>query len=143
MRCIKCGSETRENEWGDWCDQCGGVIVAGTPPKLFFRHVATVEGARGRFPIVYDLSASAYGVAWPKEVTMVKCRHCGQQTPGDDGRDGLTRLDDLRVAYHSRRGALDTMLAFIQPIARGNSEELPSLSVAPTATEGEGQQVLG
>ena len=142
MRCLGCGSEVVENVWGNWCDSCGGVVV-GNPPKLFFRHVATVEGKGGRYPIVYDLSAESYGVAWPKKVVLVKCIHCGMQTPGDDPRGGLTRLDDLRVSYHSKRGPLDAMLAFIEPIARGGSEELPELSAAPSSTLEERKMILG
>lgn len=140
MRCKKCNSEVVENAWGDWCDYCGGVIV-GT--KLFFRHVATVEGKGGRYPIVYDLSAETYGVAWPKKVVFVKCVYCGMQTPGDDPRDGLTRLDDLRVSYYSKRGSLDAMLAFIEPVARGESVELPELSAAPSSTPEERKLILG
>lgn len=136
MNCVGCRREAVENEWGAWCDECGGVVL-GNPPKLFFRHVATVEGQGGRFPIVYDISAEEYGVAWRRRVLMVKCVHCGQQTPAETRR-GLTLLDDLRTTqYYSKRGPLDLMLAHIQPIAKGDSEELPAIFASPQTTEEE------
>jgi len=143
MNCQGCKGDTVDNAWGHWCDACGGVVV-GTPPRLFFRHVATVDGAGGRFPIVYDISAQAYGVAWPKIVTMIKCVHCGMQTPGSDDRKGLTKLDDSGSQnFYSKRGTLDAMLAFIQPIAKGDSEDFPEISANPNATDEEKLIVLG
>ncbi len=144
MKCVGCNDEVPETVWGNWCDKCGGVVIPGTPrARLFFRHVATVDGAGGRFPVVYDLSAEAYGVSWPKTQVMVTCVHCGSQTPGEDPRNGLTRLDDLRVPSNSRRGTLDAMIALIQPIARGDSEDLPGISAAPSSTPEERKTVLG
>lgn len=143
MDCKGCNRETVENAWGHWCDNCGGVVV-GNPPKLFFRHVATVDGPGGRYPIVFDVSAGAYGVAWDRKVTLVKCIHCGQQTPSDDHRKDLTRLDELRPhGYYSKRGTLDAMLAFIQPIARGDGEDFPEISAHPNATDEEKLIILG
>lgn len=137
MRCIGCSTETTFSEWGDWCDVCGGVMVPGTPPRLFFRHVATAKGPGGIFAVVYDVSAEAYGVAWPRKVMMTRCIHCGQQTPVD-ARSGLTVLDDLQHrGYHSKRGSLDAMLALVQPLARGDSQEIPELAPAPSITDEE------
>jgi len=141
MKCVRCGGETVQDQWGDWCDDCGGV--AASLDKMMFRHVATVNGAGGRFAVVYDSSTADYGVMWPREDSMVICIHCGQQTPSEV-RSGLMQLDGMKPSkYYSKRGSLDAMLAFIQPIARRGSEELPELSVAPTATKQERELVLG
>ena len=143
VNCLGCGDEVVVNEWGNWCDKCGGVILAGKPPRLFFRHVATVDGKGGRFPIIYDLSSASYGVAWPRKVTYVTCIHCGGKTPGDDPREGLARLDDLKVSFNSKRGSLEAMMALIQPIARGDSDDFPEISAAKTATQEEENIVIG
>lgn len=114
----------------------------GQPPRLFFRHVATLEGIGGRYPIVYDLSSENYGVSWLRVIQKVRCVHCGQDTPVEERR-GLAALDDIKVRnYYSQRGSLDAMLALIQPIAQGISGEVPELSVAPTATQEE-KDLLG
>jgi hypothetical protein len=119
--------------WGNWCDSCGGVVL-GNPPKLFFRHVAVVDGAGGRFPIVYDLSTETYGIAWPRKVVQVKCIHCAQLTPVEARKD-LTNLDDIKPSgFYSKRGSLNEMIAAGQPLAQGDSSELPSLDPAPSAT---------
>jgi hypothetical protein len=98
--------------------------------------VATVEGAGGRYPVVYDISTESYGVAWPKKVILVKCVHCGLQTPIENPKKDLTHLEDMGVPKHySHRGSLDAMLALIQPIARGDSNDIPELIAAPSATE--------
>jgi hypothetical protein len=142
MRCLGCGQETIFSEWGDWCDPCGGVVVAGSPPRLFFRHVATVKGDCGIFAVVYDISAEQYGVAWPRKVVTTKCIHCGQNTP-IDVRTGLAVLDDLQHrGFHSKRGTLDAMLAFVQPMARGGSSEIPILAPAPSVTDEE-RRIIG
>jgi len=107
--------------------------------------VATVDGVGGRFPVVYDISAEQYGVAWPKDQIMVGCRHCGQRTPGGESRYGLNLLEDApqQSNFYSARGTLDAMLALIQPRARGGAEDIPVISVAPTATVEEQKLVLG
>lgn len=133
MNCIGCKQETVENMWGNWCDTCGGVVL-GNPPGLFFRHVATLIGAGGRFPIVYDKSADAYGVAWVKKTIFVKCIHCGLNTPAD-ARHGLNNLDDIKPSgFFSTRGSLNEVIAIGQPLAQGDSKELPEWALAPTAT---------
>lgn len=146
MRCRGCGGPVVQDQWGEWCDTCGGVVSsrnADGEVRLLYRHVATVDGAGGRFAIVYDTSTASYGVMWPKEDALVKCIHCGQKTPGDI-RSGLMQLDEIRPSrYCSERGSLDAMLALIQPVARRGSDDLPSLSVAPTATPTERDEVLG
>jgi hypothetical protein len=135
MNCLGCERETIETAWGNWCDPCGGVVI-GQPPILFFRHVATMSGPTGHYPIVFDVSSNSYGVAWPRKTLMVTCIHCGLQTPGDDTRNGLKRLDDLRTQqFYSKRGTLDEILAWIQPIARGDGPDMPELAPAPSATE--------
>lgn len=149
MDCLNCRRETVSTAWGNWCDPCGGVfvesvpnfvngiIVSRNPPRLFFRHVATAHGPGGLYPIVYDLSAEAYGVAWPKSSETVKCVHCGQDTPLDPPRTGLAVLDEIRSrpqGYASKRGSLDAMIAVIQPIASKGTNEWPKLTPAPTAT---------
>lgn len=133
MNCPGCTQETVHNMWGEWCDPCGGVML-GVPPILFFRHVATLSGAGGRFPIIYDKSASGYGIAWPRLVANVRCIHCGRDTPAE-ARKGLTNLDDIKPAgFYSTRGTLDEIIAIGQPLAKGESTELPELFVAPSAT---------
>lgn len=109
-------------DMGLWCDRCGGVMLPGPEgPRLFFRHVATADGAGGRFPIVWDISMSDYMV-------LTKERN------PRGGRD----IDGLRpphlIACH---GSLDAVIAFIQPHAKGASDEWPSLTAAPTATDDE------
>lgn len=145
IKCLKCRNDTQKTAWGDWCDVCGGVVLQkGQDTELFFRHVATVEGKGGRFPIVYDRSASAYGVAWPKEVIYVDCVHCGMKTPANDDRRGLMKLDDIKSngpGFYSQRGSLDAVLACIQPIAQGGGD-LPEISAAPTATDDEKKMVV-
>ena len=39
--------------------------------------------------------------------------------------------------FFTCHGTLDACIAIIQPYAKGDGEELPSLSAAPTATEEE------
>lgn len=147
MNCLGCTRETVYNAWGEWCDSCGGVVIgdppntAGAkPPRLFFRHVATVRGKGGHFPIVFDLSSDCYGVAWQRKVTLVKCIHCGLLTPSDDARHGLAVLDEVHTrtqSFCSKRGSLDAMISLIQPIARDGGEEFPSIHAAPSSTEDE------
>lgn len=139
MNCERCRQETEETPWGPWCDTCGGVVIG---ERLFFRHVATVSGEGGRFPVVYDLSAEAYGVAWPKKVQFVPCIHCGKSTPVEV-RKGLSVLDDLKSrGFLSMRGTLDQALAVIQPIARGDSPDIPEISAAPSSTEEERKAII-
>ena len=138
MDCQGCKREAVENLWGAWCDACGGVVVEGAPkqpPKLIFRHVMTVEGAGGRYPIVYDNSAEQYGLAWEKAIDQVKCVHCHQMTPVEPPTG---RLEDIRSSrVFSKRGNLNEMIAASQPLAQGNSAEFPEKFAAPTATEEE------
>lgn len=141
MNCLGCNRETIDCAWGNLCEACGGVVV-GDPPRLFFRHVATVFGNNIAYLIVFDLSANAYGVAWPRKQAMVTCVHCGMKTPGDDSRSGLGRLDEMRTQqYFSKRGTLNEVLATIQPIASEEGSALPTLAPAPSATEDERKQL--
>jgi hypothetical protein len=119
--------------WGEWCDPCGGVML-GSPPILFFRHVATLRGKGGTFPIVFDKSTDNYAIAWPRLIANVRCIHCGRDTPAEV-RKGLTNLDDMRPSgFYSTRGSLNEMIAIGQPLAKGQFDELPEKFVAPSAT---------
>lgn len=117
MACSNCNRDTNDTKWGPWCDPCGGVHVNG---KLFFRHVATVDGPGGRFPIVFDISTSDY--AYMMRVV----------NPPSEKRDmdGFSR-PLLAVAH----GTLDAMIALSFPDAAGDGSRQPELSAAPSSTE--------
>jgi len=118
--CLKCRADTIDLDYGPWCDTCGGVVVSGPDgPRLFFRHVATVYGAGGHYPVVWDPSTSDY---------MTLTQKANPRAASRD-EDGL-RPPPL-VSYH---GSLDAVLAQIQPHAKGESAERPSLAPAPSAT---------
>lgn len=122
MTCLSCKQEGVETLWGCWCDRCGGVALDGPAgPRLFFRHVATADGAGGRFPIVWDISTADYAVLLPKR----------NERKGRD-EDGFRP-----PTWLTAHGSLDAVIAAIQPYAQGDSEEWPVLSAAPTATEAE------
>lgn len=117
--CVTCKGETKETTFGPWCDVCGGVSFK--PDQLFFRHVATVDGPGGRFPIVYDMSTSDYAY-------MHK-----EPNPPSNKRD----IDGFhppraRVSH----GSLDAMIAISYPDVRapiGQQSEV-HLSASPKAT---------
>jgi hypothetical protein len=139
MNCSGCGVEAKETWWGPWCDRCGGVMI-GDPPKLFFRHVATVDGPGGRFSVVYDISTADYAVTYPRlGSTTVQCRHCGQETPVDPEGERRRAASAAELGFHlppvsTTHGSLDAVLAAIQPFARGKGDDIPELSRAPSAT---------
>lgn len=129
MICPGCGAEGKETVLGIWCDTCGGVVIRKGPngPELLFRHVATLDGKGGRFPIVYDVSTGDYSMAYQREVKeFVKIRDEWVQ----------------RVKTFTNHGTLDAVIALGQPHAKGDGEEMPELSVAPSATPEEKGLVL-
>jgi hypothetical protein len=103
--------------------------VSFRPGTLFFRHVATVEGPGGRFPIVYDLSTSDYAY-------MHK-----DLNPESDKKDidGFRR-PRARVSH----GALNAVIAVSFPDVRPREGEEGGvfLSAAPSATPEEKAIVL-
>lgn len=114
---------------GNWCDSCGGV--AGRKGLILLRHVATLDGKGGRFPIVYDISTSDYAATFPK----------APDAPV------MQMLSDMDIGFHAPtvhtvHGTLDGVIAVMQPISRGDAENWPELSVAPTATDEE-KSLLG
>lgn len=124
MNCVTCSGPVQHTLHGDWCDACGGVSFK--PGQLFFRHVATVEGAGGRFPIVFDLSGNDYAASYPKP----------------PGTLAMPILADADLGFRPSgvftvRGTLDAVIAIMQPVARGDSLEMPELSAAPSATDEE------
>jgi len=124
MDCVTCSGATQQTLYGDWCDTCGGVSFK--PGQLFFRHVATVDGAGGRFPIVFDLSGNDYSASYPKP----------PEAPV------MPMLADADLGFRppevfTVRGTLDAVIAVMQPIARGDSPELPQLLAASSATDTE------
>lgn len=112
--------------WGSWCDPCGGVYIR--PGVQLIRHVATVEGAGGRFPIVFDLSTSDYAYVFKDPHT---------EAPVKRDMDGFHR-SHLRIAH----GTLDAAIALSYPDAKGNGTEV-FLSAAPSSTHEERKLVLG
>lgn len=122
--CQNCRGEVVYNDWGPWCDRCGGVYFK--PGVVFFRHVATVEGQGGRFPIVYDLSTSDYAFMH-KEPAAV---------------DGKTDLDGFhKPGVNVSHGSLDAVIGISWPDARGEGAEA-ELSAAPSATDEEKALIL-
>ena len=126
MVCMGCGRLS--NDWyGDaWCDQCGGVMAR--PGLLIFRHVANVDGAGGRLPIVWDESTSDYKFRYPyTPKPSEKLRKSGI-----DGLDFMLRTPRFLSAH----GSLDGVLALALPWAKGEGNEV-ELSAAPTSTQEE------
>jgi hypothetical protein len=118
----------------------------GTKTLLLMRHVATVDGAGGRLPIVWDVSQQYYKFRHPKETNpRFKRMKAEAEERAKKGLPPRKRLDPLFAVSPvlTISGTLDAVLAMAQPIAQGDSKELPNLSHAPTATEPERQQILG
>ena len=98
------------------------------PGLLIFRHVANVDGAGGRLPIVWDESTSDY-----------KFRYPYTPKPSEKLRkSGIEGLDfRLRTPrFLSAHGSLDGVLALALPWAKGEGNEV-ELSAAPTSTQEE------
>jgi hypothetical protein len=94
---------------------------------VFFRHVATVDGPGGRFPIMYDESTSDYAYM-----------HKTPNPPTNKtDMDGFKR-PRMRVSH----GSLDAVIAVAYPDVRGEDGGQPELSAAPSATESEKAIVL-
>lgn len=115
--CPNCDGPVNFTLFGAWCDTCGGV--ATRKGLLFFRHVATVDGAGGRYPIVFDVSTGDYAHMHP-----------GTQPDTGPKVEGEFRRPHVRVSH----GSLDAVIALAYPDAKGDGEEAPELSAAPTAT---------
>ena len=125
MTCPGCTAEVPNYFLGPWCDACGGI--ASRLGVLLLRHVATVDGPGGRFPIVFDASCQDYS--------------CSANMP-PPGYDPTKRDEDgFRPApITTFHGTLDAVISLMQPIARGpktldgEAPPLPELSAAPSAT---------
>ncbi len=123
LTCRGCGATVPDWYGVPWCDRCGGV--AKRPGVLLLRHVATADGAGGRFPIVFDRSTSDYAAHYPKP-------------PGTKPTKMRGEPEGFRAPpIYTVHGTLDACIAVIQPYAKGDGAELPSLFAAPTATEEE------
>jgi hypothetical protein len=116
--CPNCGGSVQETLFGPWCDPCGGVVFKPGPP--FFRHVATVDGAGGRYPIVFDVSTGDYAHMRPGVLRVAAGRSV----------EGEFKRPMVEVAH----GSLDAVIALSYPDAKGEGEGPPELSSAPSAT---------
>lgn len=104
------------------------------PGFLIFRHVATVDGAAGRLPIVYDESTSDYKFRYPyKENPSAKLK-----SAGIDAFEFKRRTQPKFLTAHS---SLDGVLALALPWAKGDGDQV-ELSAAPTSTPEE-RMLLG
>lgn len=118
IKCAGCEQTVPVNLHGPWCDFCGGV--ASRPGSLLLRHVATLDGEGGRYPICFDNSTSDYTSAYERT----------SPSPFKRDMDGF-QPHHLACVLH---GSLDSVIAAMQPVARGGSVDLPSLFAAPQAT---------
>lgn len=125
MGCLKCGG-TIHDWFGDaWCDACNGVVVPNADgTRIIFRHVATVDGPAGRYPVAWDESAHHYLFRWPNKVNP---------KAGKMGIDGDIKRPKLLTSF----GPLDMVLMQALTAARGNHAGVPELSVAPSSTDDE------
>lgn len=129
--CRGCGIEAKDTSLGAWCDSCGGVAIRpgkdGAKPELLFRHVCTLDGKGGRFPVVYDQSTADYAMPYDREI-----------------KEYIKENDEWRQRTKTfmNHGTLDIVIALGQPLAKGNCEEVPEISVAPSATDEERGMVL-
>jgi hypothetical protein len=118
----------------------------GTDTLLLMRHVATVDGAGGRLPIVWDVSQQHYKFRHPRETNpRFKRMRAEAEERAKKGLPPRRQLDPLFAVSPvlTISGTLDAVLAMAQPIAQGESKELPNLSHAPTATDVEKAAILG
>lgn len=128
MACMVCDGVTHDWFGDTWCDACGGVLVPrpDKDPLLIFRHVATVDGAGGRLPVVWDESSRHYLFRWPNKVNP---RYAERNTE---------RVDDIDFGptpVLSSFGILDAVLVQALNAARGpEGGDLPTVSVAPSST---------
>ena len=139
-QCLGCEKVATASWFGDaWCDPCGGVM--GTKNLLLFRHVATVDGAGGRIPVVWDESGKCYKFRHPSKVNPRYERYMAESV--ERKKSGLPPRPPIEAEFAVQpiltinNESLDAVLAIAQPIARGNKEEWPELSAAPTATKSE------
>ena len=138
--CKGCGNAAGADWFGDpWCDPCGGI--AGRPGWLLMRHVATVDGEGCRLPIVWDVSQGYYKFRHPNKVNprYVKAMKEAEERK----KKGLEPRKLIETEFSAQpiltisHESLDAVIAMSQPIARGDSDEWPELSAAPTATKSE------
>lgn len=147
MQCVGCKVEGIETHYGCLCDACGGIVVPGPKgPKLIYRHVATVKRVAPKhlFLIMFDDSTKDYCVSHPAPAPkVVKCVHCGEETPADPAAD---RARDRSAAelgmvgrprFLTKHGPLDAVIAYAQPLARGEGGEAPELAPSFHTTEEE------
>ncbi len=134
MTCPGCEAEVPNSYLGPWCDSCGGLMVR--PGVLLLRHVATVDGPGGRYPIVFDLSCQDYSCTIPVPPP--------NYNPGELDEDGFH--PPPLTTY--RAPSLDAIIALMQPIASGPKgpdglpPPMPELSAAPSATPRERAVIL-
>ena len=140
--CKGCGNAGGADWFGDpWCDPCGGI--AGRPGMLLMRHVATVDGKGCRLPIVWDVSQSYYKFRHPKKVNpRYEALHKEAVDEHGNLRISLEDIDlndefPVTPVLTISNKSLDAVIALSQPIAKGDSDEWPGLSAAPTATKSE------
>ena len=127
MTCVACAAEARDWFGDAWCDPCGGVMIptAEAEPHLIFRHVATVDGAEHRLPIVWDASAGHYLFRWPNKVNPRFL---------DRNPERVDDIDFGPTPILSTFGILDVVLTQALNAARGDASDVPELSMAPSST---------
>ncbi len=124
MNCRGCSEEAVESAYGPWCEKCGGVMYRSGEPHV--RHIATAHGEGGEFKILYDHSLASY------TASIVRLIRTWVEIKGEF-------IQAERTFTH--QGTLDTMIALVQPWARGQSGEIPTITVGPGSTEDERQVV--
>jgi len=112
LRCRGCDAIAIETSYGPWCDVCGGVMLRTGEP--YVRHVATASGPGGEFKILFDHTLRTYTVSVPmKTRTWIEIKQEFVQA----------------TKTFMFIGTLDFVIALIQPYARGESVDFPSLVV--------------
>lgn len=126
--CRGCKKKVPVYLLGAWCDDCGGIMSRSG--ALILRHVATVDGPGGRFPIVYDASTHDYSCSFSRATPRSASKKHDE--------------DGFRIPHITTlRGTLDAVLALMQPIVRGPKNDagdpppMPVLTPAPTTTAAE------
>jgi hypothetical protein len=92
-----------------------------------------VDGKGGRLPIVWDESSADYKFRHPSKVNPRFLQEHGSS---------IDEEFNFRTPVLTFHGSLDLVLTMSQPVAKGDSDEWPELSAAPTATKME-RQLLG
>jgi hypothetical protein len=117
MTCLGCERKDHiVNTYGDWCDDCGGVMRG--PGLHYVRLVARLNDDKGRLDILWDTSGEDYSVMLQRLVkTYVKIKE--------------EWVQGYRIFVH--RGTLDSVIG----IAVGALDGNVGLTIAPTATADE------